>query len=545
VSLEQNRIKSLVELSVQNLNSNLKDALLCFSPFSGVINKDFLPQYIERLKEEPALAALPLDELDAALAEAEARSLVSADAQNPAFLRPQPAFGYFLANRLSDTALAETRAAIEAAFVDHMTGYADAIVRAIDSKQPDEHKAGLFLAGVEYGNLHRGLMLALAQGRPILACYKALSVYIDAQQDHQRGLELGETVRAALGRAPSAGLTVQQLGERAAVIDSIAKRLLLLRRLNDAEAAYQQALALADHPELPATWRASILGQLGIVAQEQRRFDEAAGYYRQSLDIALEHGDRHGAASTYRQLGRLAEEQHRLDEAASYCQQALDIALEYGDRHGAALIYHQLGRLAQAQHRFAEAADYYRLSLDIELEYGDRHGAALIYHQLGRLAQAQYRFAEAVGYYRQALDIKLQYGDRHGAASTYHQLGSVAEEQRRFDEAAGYYRQSLDIKLEYGDRHGAASTYGQLGNLMGRKGRHAESLDYYLSALPILAEAGDGGHLAGITLDNLALLWRAWGDDVVVARTAEVMGETPDAVRTFFEQAAPDDSTAP
>ncbi len=158
-----------------------------------------------------------------------------------------------------------------------MSGYAGAIYQAQESKQPDERKGGLFLAGVEYANLQRALMLALDQGRSILSCYSALSGFIDARQDHARGLELGEAVLAALDRGTGEATSVPQLNERIGVIDNIAKRYLLLRRLDDAKAAYQQALALADHPEISAKGRASILHQLGRVAQEQRSIRRGGG----------------------------------------------------------------------------------------------------------------------------------------------------------------------------------------------------------------------------------------------------------------------------
>ena len=150
-----------------------------------------------------------------------------------------------------------------------------------------------------------------------------------------------------------------------------------------------------------------------------------------------------------------------------------------------------------------------------------------------------------MGYYRQARDIFVEYGDRENAALVHHQLGILAATQNQLDEAGDNYRQALDIFLVYGDRHGAAKTYHQLGNLMRRAGRYAESLDYYLNALPTFAEAGDGGHLLVISLTNIARLWRAWGDDIVITRTAEVTGQTPAEIRAHFEQVPPDDSTAP
>ncbi|MEU9955717.1 tetratricopeptide repeat protein, partial [Streptomyces sp. NPDC050982] len=51
--------------------------------------------------------------------------------------------------------------------------------------------------------------------------------------------------------------------------------------------------------------------QLGIVAQERGRLDEAEDWYRQSLAIAEDLGDRPGMASSYGQLGLLAEDQQR------------------------------------------------------------------------------------------------------------------------------------------------------------------------------------------------------------------------------------------
>ena len=489
-----------IDYSHGHLDPAQQTLLLCFAPFTGVINTGFLAQYIEQLKAQPALAGLPLDDLAAALTEAEARGLLSADADNPAFRRPQPAFGYFLANRLTDPALAETRAAIEAAFVAHMTDYAGAIYQAQGSKQPEERKLGLFLAGVEYANLHRALILALAQGRSILECYRTLSAYIDAQQDHERGLELGEAVLAALERGADDAPSLQQLNERIGVIDNIANRYLQLRHFNEAKTAYQQALALASYPELPATGRASILQQLGLVAQEQRQFDEAAGYYRQSLKLRFRHGGREHAAGAFHQLGIVAEKQRRLGRA---------------------------GRCL-------------RKSLQLKLEHDDRRGSASTLHQLGRVADEQDRLVEAARYYHQALNISLEYDDRPGAAITLQELGNMALDQGRLDDAEGYFRQALEILLACRDRHCAAMIYHQLGIVMARGRRHAESLDYYLNALPILAEAGDGGHSASIVLHNLAHLWRAWGDDVVVARTAEVMGQPLGDVRALFEQVPPD-----
>ena len=48
--------------------------------------------------------------------------------------------------------------------------------------------------------------------------------------------------------------------------------------------------------------------QLGITAQDRGRLDEAEDWYRKSLTINEELGDRPGMALTYAQLGLLAED---------------------------------------------------------------------------------------------------------------------------------------------------------------------------------------------------------------------------------------------
>ena len=75
---------------------------------------------------------------------------------------------------------------------------------------------------------------------------------------------------------------------------------------DQAAQTYRQALAyLQDQPETEWT-RTNIAvtyHQLGMTAQARGRLDEADDWYRQSLAIEEELGDRPGMAVTYHQLG--------------------------------------------------------------------------------------------------------------------------------------------------------------------------------------------------------------------------------------------------
>jgi tetratricopeptide (TPR) repeat protein len=63
-------------------------------------------------------------------------------------------------------------------------------------------------------------------------------------------------------------------------------------------------------------------------------------------------------ASTYHQLGTTAQARGRLDEAEDWYRQSLTINKDLGDRPGIAAAYGQLGLLAEAQQQPGQALDW-------------------------------------------------------------------------------------------------------------------------------------------------------------------------------------------
>ena len=267
-------------------------------------------------------------------------------------------------------------------------------------------------------------------------------------------------------------------------------------RMEEAEDWYRQSLAISeevgDRPGMASSYH-----QLGTTAQDRGRMEEAEDWYRQSLAIKEELGDRPGMASSYHQLGTTAQDRGRMEEAEDWYRQSLAIKEELGDRPGMASSYHQLGKTAQERGRMEEAEDWYRQSLAISEKLGNRPYMAGTYHQLGMTARDRGRMEEAEDWYRQSLAIKEELGDRPGMASTYHELGTTAQDRGRMEEAEDWYRQSLAISEELGDRPGMASTYHQLGTTAQDRGRMEEAEDWYRQSLAIKEELGDRPGMAG------------------------------------------------
>lgn len=108
---------------------------------------------------------------------------------------------------------------------------------------------------------------------------------------------------------------------------------------------------------------------LGMTAQGQRRFDEAEKWFRKSLDIKEELGDRPGLASAYHELGVLVQSQGRLDEAEEWCHRSLAIKEEHNNRPGQALTYAQLGLLAEDRFQPVQALAWNVRSVTLFAEF--------------------------------------------------------------------------------------------------------------------------------------------------------------------------------
>ena len=378
-------------------HGNLADAdqtlLLCLAPFTGVIFVPTLPAYVDRLRAQPALATLPFERWDAVLAEARRWGLLDTHPEQPSFLELQPAFPYFLRSRLAAPERAEQRSAIEAAFRAHYDQIGNSLSQLFQSKEPQERQIGPIWAELEYANVSTAMELALTSQGSIINLYLALSGYIDATQQHERGQRLGELVLSRLEGYDPATLAGALGAELAGVIDDIGRRQLSLKTFDVAERSFQRALTLLQAnqhypPDQIRKLSASIYHRLGYVAQEQRQWAQAEAHYQQALALNIEFHDRYSQASTYHNLGMVAQEQRQWAQAEAHYQQALALKIEFNDRYSQASTYGQMGLLAEAQGQTAQAQQHLSQALTIFAEFKDEHRLGITLRSLARLRAA-------------------------------------------------------------------------------------------------------------------------------------------------------------
>jgi tetratricopeptide (TPR) repeat protein len=169
---------------------------------------------------------------------------------------------------------------------------------------------------------------------------------------------------------------------------------LIRETLNWMPAGSQQAAALLHH--------------LGVVAQDKGDYDAALDWYRQSLAINEQRGNRAGMANSYHQLGIVTQQRGDYDAALDWYRQSLAIAEQLGNRASMAGSYHNLGTVAQDKGDYDAALDWYRQSLAISEQLGNRAGMALTLGQIGILYTEMKQVTEAVPFNLQSLALWLQ-----------------------------------------------------------------------------------------------------------------------------------------
>ena len=250
---------------------------------------------------------------------------------------------------------------------------------------------------------------------------------------------------------------------------------------------------------------------LGLAYYFLGEYEKAIDYHEQSLAIATEIGDHQGEANSYANLGNAYESLGEYQKAISYYEQSLAISVKIGDRKGEARSYGNLGNAYRSLGEYEKAISYYEQSLAITTQIGDRDGEAGSYTGLGNAYTSLGEYQKAISFYKQSLAISTQIGDCKGEATSYTGLGRTYDSLGKYQKAIDYHEQSLAISVKIGDRDGEAASYIGLGNAYRSLGEYEKAISYYEQSLAISVKIGDRDREAD-SYGSLGLAYRSLGE---------------------------------
>lgn len=181
-------------------------------------------------------------------------------------------------------------------------------------------------------------------------------------------------------------------------------------------------------------------------------YSGATAHYEAALDAARRAGLRRWEGGTLGNLGMLAAEQGRLEEANALCASALAIARELGDRQWEANTLCNLGLLHHLQRRSLLAVEVLEESLRAARELGHVRLQAIVLCNLGLAAEELGQHASAVGHYESALGLARSLQDRRTQGQTLGYLAALHSRAGRLEQAARCLHEGEEHLREIGDK---------------------------------------------------------------------------------------------
>jgi tetratricopeptide (TPR) repeat protein len=188
---------------------------------------------------------------------------------------------------------------------------------------------------------------------------------------------------------------------------------------------YNQSLTVSEACDYPAG-RAHALNCLGTVAQLRGELPDAERLYGDAARLAHRLGDRRLSAMIQQNLGILAEEQGRTDEAVAHFRLALIAFEQESERNAALWVLNNLGVLYTREHAYARASDALERARQLAHDLGDFASEGIVEENRSTLYLSMRNFAAADESATRAYGVAEQRRDNTRRAGALRALARVA-----------------------------------------------------------------------------------------------------------------------
>ena len=237
----------------------------------------------------------------------------------------------------------------------------------------------------------------------------------------------------------------------------------------------------------------NLLYELASFFNSTSKNRKAIEYYKESLLISRETGDRDSEGSILNSMGNAYLGLGEYEKAIEYFKQALIISREIGNQKGEGSTLNNLGLAYTNLGEHHEAIKYHKQSLEIKREPGNRFSEGSILNSLGLDYYILGECRKAIEYHEQALKISCEIGDQFGKDRSLGNLGNAYYVLGEYRKAIEYYEEALEVSRAIGDRFGEGQSLGNLGLGYKSLGEKEKACDLLKEAIDVL-EAIESPH---------------------------------------------------
>ncbi|MGC8824436.1 MAG: tetratricopeptide repeat protein [Bacteroidales bacterium] len=213
------------------------------------------------------------------------------------------------------------------------------------------------------------------------------------------------------------------------------------------------------------------LNNIGNVYYSWGKFQQAATFYQQALQIFENMGFINGVASAYANLGYTFTKLNDFNTAREYFEKALSERLKLGNKREIANAYLSLANLLSqinSEHNVKT--------------YGDRNWEKIIL-KFKTPSQILQQYKEALEYNEKALHISRELGDKRLIASCFNNIGTIYSLAGIADRALEYYEQALQINREINNQADVVVNLLAIAIIYNYKGDYQQAKTYFQESL--------------------------------------------------------------
>jgi CHAT domain-containing protein/Tfp pilus assembly protein PilF len=230
------------------------------------------------------------------------------------------------------------------------------------------------------------------------------------------------------------------------------------------------------------------LGIAGIQQNNPEDIHAAIVQQKQSLQTAIDRGDRQGQEIALARLGRVYYGMGKFQEAIDYQKQRLELAQFLDNAYGQMMALKQLGRAYYAHGDYRQTIECYQQFGQLYAqEYQEKRlvlgNIGLAYYNLGD-------FDSAIAHLEQHFQLAVEIDDQEGMKEGFLHLGLVYQSQGNLVKAVNYFHQSLAVAQKLADVLGQGQAVGSLGNVCTELGTNIRGLKYQKKHLRIAQDLG-------------------------------------------------------
>jgi serine/threonine protein kinase/tetratricopeptide (TPR) repeat protein len=237
--------------------------------------------------------------------------------------------------------------------------------------------------------------------------------------------------------------------------------------------------------------RATILQAIAVAYQLLNKQDEALRNYQESLAIKRRVGDKRGMAASLNNIAQIQELSGDSRQALKSYQEALQLRREIGDKKGVGDTLVNLGGFYHDRGQHDQALKLHKEALLLQRELGNERAQALCLNNIGSSYFFQGQYEDAATYFQQALQLREKGKVPNEIAETVHNLAETVANMGQYNQALDYYLRALELYRSVGDKRGAAIESASMGTLFAYQGRYGAAVNAKQEALKTFRELGD------------------------------------------------------